>query len=960
MMVPAKAVVRFGVIAFLASSAYALDPRKAVTQYRIDTWTPAHGLPHSSINRIGQDAQGYLWLATFGGAVRFDGVRFESLANSAATGPESDAVAQILEGPGGVRWLATGRGLVRRDENSTVLITRKEGLPANGIQILAFEPDGSVLVGTGLGLAIVDPRPPFKVEAPAEFNGMDVTSFHRDRKGRLWTGTRQGLRRRETDGRWTLVTEGNLGSLHIWSVVEDSNGTIWAATRLGGLVAWTEGRARPYTRRDGLAHDVVRSLATDRHGSLWVGTAGGGLNRFREGRFELLSAADGRLPSDVVRAIFEDREGNLWIGTAGGGLTRLSDLPFANLTTREGLPDDSVWTMTEDNDGTLWVGSNTGLVGIREGRRVEKLTEADEAKPIVLSLLSARDGRLLVGTYQGLFELRGLRLVRIDRPGELKSPVVRSLLETRAGSIWVGTERGLAEYRPKGNPRLVSARDGPDASVVVLRESAAGDVLLGLERGGVVRRHEGVFTREKWAEPLGPIRDLVEDDRGVLWVAGVGLGRMQSGRLTRFGAAEGFADRRIHALLFDSTGSLWMSTNTGIYRARRNELDAFARGSPTKPRFEQFLESEGSPAAEGNGGSQPAAWRTRDGRLWFATIRGVAGIDPVAASQAEPPTVARIRKALIDGGDVRRGAVLPVGVRRIEFEYTALRLTAPQQLRFRYRLDPVDTAWSDAFSRRSVAYASLGPGSYRFRVAAAGRDGVFLEDPEPFDFAVTPYLFERGIVRFGIVALVLVATLGGMTLRVRSLRRRGIELERIVAEKTRDLERLALEDALTGLANRRQFDRELEREVQRARRSSQPLALLMADVDWFKSYNDAYGHPQGDQCLRAIASVLQASSRRAGDLAARVGGEEFALLLPDSPAGLVEGVAERLRRSVLDHEIVHQSSVVGRVSLSIGVAVVGPKGLQTITPSALVETADQALYEAKAQGRNRVVITLVS
>jgi diguanylate cyclase (GGDEF)-like protein len=956
-MVPPKAVVRFGVMAFLATSAYALDPRKAVTQYRIDTWTQAHGLPHSSINRIGQDAEGYLWLATFGGAVRFDGVRFESLANSAKPGaPEGDAVAQILEGPGGVRWLATGRGLVRRDAETTVLMTRKEGLPANGIQVLAFEPDGNVLVGTGLGLAVVDPRPPFSITTPAEFKGVDVTSFHRDRKGRLWIGTRQGLRRRETDGRWTRVTEGNLGSLHIWSVVEDSSGTIWVATRLGGLVSWTEGGARQYTRRDGLAHDVVRSLATDRHGSLWIGTAGGGLNRLRDGKFELLSAADGSLPSDVVRTIFEDREGNLWIGTAGGGLTRLSDLAFANLTTREGLPDDSVWTMTEDDAGTLWVGSNTGLVGIRDGRRVEKHTEVDEARPIVLSLLSARDGRLLVGTYQGLFELRGQRLMRLDRPGELKSPVVRSLLETREGSIWIGTERGVAEYHPSAKPRFVPASEGPDASVVVLRETVNGDILLGLERGGLLRRHEGVFTREEWAEILGPIRDVLEDDRGVLWVAGVGLGRMEGGRLIRFGAAEGFADRRIHALLFDSNGSLWMSTNTGIYRARRVELDAFASGSPTKPRFEQFLESEGSPAAEGNGGSQPAAWRTRDGKLWFATIRGVAGIDPVAASQPDPATVARIRKALIDGGEVNRGAVLPVGVRRIEFEYTALRLTAPQQLRFRYRLDPVDSAWSDAFSRRSVAYASLGPGSYRFRVAAAGRDGVFLEDPEPFDFSVTPYLFERGIVRFGVAALALIAALGGMTLRVRSLRQRGLELERIVAEKTRDLERLALEDALTGLANRRQFDRELEREVLRARRSGQPLALLMADVDWFKSYNDTHGHPQGDQCLRAIASVLNASSRRAGDLAARIGGEEFALLLPDSAAGLVEGVAERLRQSVLDQEIVHQSSAVGRVSLSIGVAVVGPKGLQTTTPSALVEIADQALYEAKAQGRNRVVI----
>ena len=955
-----RAALVFGGIWLLAGATpvFALDPRKAVTQYRRDTWTQAHGLPHSSINRISQDREGYLWLSTFGGAVRFDGVRFETVPWLGRSEESlGEAVGDTLEGRDGVRWVGTGRGLLRVDGPSTALITRKEGLPANGVLVLALDGDDRVLAGTGQGLAIVEPRPPFKVTVVPEFAGRELTTFHHDRKGRLWVGTRQGLHRRERDGRWSRVNEMGLGSLHIWSVAEDASGRIWIATRLGSLISWNEGEARRYTRREGLAHDVVRALATDRDGSLWIGTSGGGLNRFRDGRFETLNASDGGLPSDVVRAIFEDRERNLWIGTAGGGLTRLSDLPFTNVTTREGLPDDNVWTVMEDPRGSLWVGTNAGLAEIRDGH-VVRYTDMGDAPPIVLSLLSTRGGSLLVGTYQGLFELSAGKLRRLDRPGDLPNPVIRSLVETRDGTIWLGTEGGLSAYVPRAAPAFRTPPDGPRAIVSVVREAKEGGLWIGLERGGLLRYENGAFTPQSAADVLGPIRDLIEDDRGVLWVGGMGLGRMENGRVVRFGALEGFAERRIHALLFDRNGSLWMSTNTGIYRTRASELDAFASSSTLapKPRFEPFRESEGAPAAEGNGGSQPAAWRTSEGRLWFATIRGLAGIDPVAAARPEPAAVARVREAHIDRGRVERGEVLPVGARRIEFEYTALSLTAPQQIRFRYRLEPVDSEWSDAGSRRSVAYASLSPGSYRFRVAAAGRDGVFLEDPAPFDFVVTPFWFERGFVRLGALGLALLSILGLAALRIRGLRRRGAELERIVAEKTRDLERLALEDPLTGLANRRHFDRELEREVQRARRSGQPIALLIADVDFFKAYNDALGHPQGDQCLRVVASALQASGRRAGDLAARVGGEEFALLLPDMTPALAETLAERLRLSVFDQTEPHPGAPLGCLTLSIGVAAFDAGGLETLTPSRLVEMADAALYEAKAAGRNRVVI----
>ncbi|MBK5256374.1 MAG: diguanylate cyclase, partial [Vicinamibacteria bacterium] len=603
----------------------------------------------------------------------------------------------------------------------------------------------------------------------------------------------------------------------------------------------------------------------------------------------------------------------------------------------------------------LWIGSNGGLVGIRGGQ-VERHDEAEGARPIVLSLLATTGGRLLVGTYRGLFELRAGRLIRVDGARDLAGTAVRSMVETATGSVWIGTENGMVEYRPGSRPSFVTSNNTQKASIPVIREARAGGLWLGLETGGIYRYQGGQFIAQDWAGPMGPIRDLLEDERGVLWIGGMGLGRLEHGRLVRFGAALGFAERRVHAMLRDGLGNLWISTNTGIYRVRLDDLDAFAKGAAPKPHFEPFRESEGVSAAEGNGGSQPAAWRTQDGRLWFATVRGLTGVDPAAAMKPDPPAVARIEAALIDGGRVERKATLPPGARRIEFVYTGLRLTSPLTTQFRYRLDPVDREWSDAGSPRSVAYARLAPGAYRFRVAAAGRDGLFHEDPVPFDFEVPPYFYERGLFRWGLLAAVFLFVLGGATLRVRELRGRESELERIVAEKTRDLERLASEDPLTGLANRRQFDRELEKEILRARRSAQPIALLMADVDTFKAYNDSYGHPQGDECLRRIASVLSAHGRRPGDLAARLGGEEFGLILPEMEGGLAETLAERVRQAMVDERMPHSSAPLGYVSLSIGVATVAPHRLESVTSKELVQAADDALYEAKTRGRNRVVV----
>jgi diguanylate cyclase (GGDEF)-like protein len=306
--------------------------------------------------------------------------------------------------------------------------------------------------------------------------------------------------------------------------------------------------------------------------------------------------------------------------------------------------------------------------------------------------------------------------------------------------------------------------------------------------------------------------------------------------------------------------------------------------------------------------------------------------------------------------------VLSPGTRTLEFHYAGLSFVAPKKIRFRYRLEGFDEGWIDAGGRRRAYYTNLPPGEYRFQVTASNKDGVWNPEGASIDFRLRPYLYQTGA--FYLVSALAIALVGIMLFRyrVRRMRLRQEELETLVADRTGQLEEanralveLALIDSMTGVANHRHFMERLDEEWRRAIRSRTSLAVVMCDIDSFKTYNDRYGHEAGNLCLRRVAEILTEAIRRPGDLVARYGGDEFVMILCGSDTEGARALAERLPGRVEEEELAHESSdVAPHVTISVGLATVTPT--QDFTSDDLIAAADTAMYQAKRDGRNRVRI----
>jgi len=968
-------VVATLVLGCLPFACAALDPKRAIDHYALDVWR--EGLPQPTVQALHQDRDGYMWLGTFEGLVRFNGVRFDVFDQRNV--PQVDAwhVRALAESPDGTLWIGTlGNGLVRARAGEFVALTARDGLPDDFINDLHVARDGSLWIATRAGLGRLRDG---KFSAWHVADGLpndDVAAVVEEADGRIAVGTAGGLVRFDSR-RFEPLLAGSTPS-GVASLGTSRDGSLWVGTYNDGLFRLAGEAMTHWDEANGLPGGWVTSVLEDARGTLWVTTAPGGVSRLRDGRFELLARKDG-LPSDSVRTMATDREGSLWIGT-NAGLARLKDLKFVTISRRNGLPEDQVRVVLQSRDGALWLGTyGAGLVRWKDHRFTLFGSPDGWKDAYIRTLAEGRDGTIWVGTQTGLNRIVDGHLESMSGRDGLVGTKVDAIAELADGTLLVNTETGGLQARPRGGtfaPFVPAAAQELHGTRVIV-QGRDGKLWLGTSESGVFEV-DGVRILRRFQQPDGLPDDAVlamhMDADGTLWIGThKGLARLRNGRLAVFPAGSGPGDDPVFQVLDDGRGTLWLTTPHALVAMPRAAAEAKLDGAGGAVPVRRYGRVDGLGSDLGSGGTQPAAAMLADGMLAIPTVGGLALVDPSDLHENRVPPKTVLTDVLIDGRTASHATAVapPWSSQRFEFRFDGLSLLVPEAVGFRYRLDGFDAGWIDGGNARSAHYTALPAGHYRFRVQARNNDGVWSRRAAEHSFDITAPLWLRwwALAAYGLAALYAVYSL--VRWRERALVVRNLSLERAVHARTAELtesnlrlrdtteqlaaanarlEHLAVTDSLTGLANRRRFDEVLANEWMRARRTGQPLALLLLDVDHFKKFNDAYGHPEGDECLRAIANALRATTRRS-DLAARYGGEEFALVCPETTTDEAFALAQHVLAAVRALRLPHATSPVAPlVTVSIGVA---GTGTSCPDPEALVAAADAALYDAKRNGRDR-------
>jgi signal transduction histidine kinase/streptogramin lyase len=488
-----------------------------------------------------------------------------------------------------------------------------------------------------------------------------------------------------------------------------------------------------------------------------------------------MGTADG-LPSGPIAAIAADREGNVWVGTSGG-LTRIKPRSFASFANAKGLENERTWTVFEDRRGDVWFGTDSIVWRWHDGR-IDRYGP-DEGLPAfgVTSFAEDADGALWIGSNGGLSRFDGAGMVTLRKSDGLPDDHVRALYEDREGRLWIGTLNGLA-VKDHGRLKCYTTADGlPGNWVRSIHEDARGDIWLATT-SGLSRLHDGAFTSFRTKDGLADDRVMAihETADGALWFGTYrgGLSRLKDGRFATISHASGLHDDTVLTIQEDGRGTFWMSSPHGVFRVGRGELDAVADGRSRAVTSVAYDKSDGLPTTDCGGGTQPSGWRARDGRIWFPTSRGVAVLDPERVRVNTIAPAVHVEDVLYDrvhaGGPER--VVLPAGTKSVELHYSASALGAPDRVRFRYRLEPFDSDWVDAGSRRVAYFTALRPGTYRFHVTAANESGVWNPTGAVYDLRVEPFFFETSAFAAVVITAIALLVWGAYRLRLRQVESR--------------------------------------------------------------------------------------------------------------------------------------------------------------------------------------------
>ena len=747
----------------------------------VDSWQTEAGLPLNSVTCILQTKDGYLWIGTPNGLARFDGVRFTTFRVADGVGLKSNRILCLFEDAKKILWIGTDEGGLASFYNGQfTTFTTQDGLSSDIVLCLGEDQNAGLWVGTDSGL---NRRAAGRFTTFFKTDGLPddrVNAICRRGDASVVFATGNGLCEFRGDLLVPVTASFPFARTNLNCLLADRHGSFWLAGE-NGLVRsqFPNAGDRASTA---LKSTNITALIERRDGNIWFGSASGEVWRVDGNKLPLEADLNWRAPRGVT-SLCEDHEGNLWIGTAGDGLYRLKRRQLRLLS----IPKpDANWASccyeTSDGDLRLVAGDNriyrrqAGQL-VRDGR----LTLPDGV--VAHTVCQGRPGELWIGTLRdGLFRCTNDGFQQFSERDGLSDSAIEALYADAEGGLWIGTRNGGLNYFNGQNfTRFNTPWGFLGAYACAIEPDADGALWIGTTGEGLFHFKAGRFTAypREAALPSGQIHALQADPDGLLWVGTAkGLCLVKAGRVASF-SASGLAEEAIYQLSSDRDGNLWVGAGSRIFRVPKVQLEAFAAGNARFVDLVPYGSEDGAAGIQCLSRIQSRGLQTRESGVWFATSKGLLAIERGGNPWNDSPPNVAVEAVFVENQSTpfSEGVVVAPGKESLRFEFTALSLTAPGKVNFRYQLEGFDREFSEASSARAVRYPKVAPGKYRFRVVACNNDGVWNDTGAGVGVVVRAFWWDTMWFRAG-AGLAVTIGLAGL-FRLRHARRQEIERLRV-------------------------------------------------------------------------------------------------------------------------------------------------------------------------------------
>lgn len=777
------------ILAPFPSFSQVLNPEKKLTQYTIDTWS-GEELPANGIMAILQTKNGYLWLATFSGLVRFDGLEFKIYDRFNTPAFEGTGFRSLFENEQGQLYVGgNGKGLYLKTGAGFIKYSLPFGKSSNHIKkIYKPKSEDKLFFGTLRGLVTLKDSV-YQLITPEFYKDKDfpVYDIEEDKQGNIWIATANGIYQYVNEKLLKTDWKGKNLTGEIFNIEVDKDNHLWICSYDEGVFLLKEGQVIQIPELREIQRPI--NLFIDSHNALWIGSEQG-IGRYYNNKYSKLDASTG-LSDNTINSIKEDHEGSIWIGTYYGGLSRLKDGSFTNYSTFDGLDDNTIHCIYQDLKGIIWAGTNSGVSHFKNGSFFSLSNKFPALKNRkIRDIYSDKDQNIWIATYSGLYVIKNDKLFHYDISSGLVDNQVRLIFEAANKDIYIGTRNGISVFSDGKITNSISSIEGlTNTFITSITELDSNSYLIGTTGGLHLLKDEKVSLFHPEHNLLrSTIFHTYKDKEGSIWIgSNQGLYLIKEQEIYSFNNASKLFTSNIFQVIEDNNKTFWLTSDKGIIRISKKELIDFVSGDKRTISPLLFDKSTGLRTNEITAVSK--SWKDREGKIWFSTLNGISVIDPqkIILNNIPPPIV--VDEIFINGTkqDLTKNIIVPPGNNKVEIHYNGLSYKIPKKVKFKYRLAGFDDDWQEVGDERTAKYTSLPSGDYTFDITACNNDGVWNTQEASISFFVDKAFYETYWFYLLITFCTTLAIFSLIQYRTKSIRRTKKLLERKINERTKEV-----------------------------------------------------------------------------------------------------------------------------------------------------------------------------